>query len=229
MKWFTETDLSIADDDELLELLAESGCTQLLIGFESVNSAALYDVDTRQWKYEQAAKYGLKIQKIQSHGISVNGCFILGFDQDDTRVFERTKQFVHESGLSEVQITVLTPFPGTAMYQRLESEHRLLRPVFWDSCTLFDVAYRPQQMSPRDLETGFRDLMADLYNPHETARRKKIRKACYRRASEEHPSRRMREKESTTEQTQCAQTPAKRNHVKEVEGQPIQEFIHEKR
>ena len=179
IRWFTETDLSVADDDELLELLALSGCAQVLIGLESVDPAALDGVDSRRWKRSQLADYTAKIRKIQSYGITVNGCFILGFDQDDVGVFDRTREFVQASGLSEVQITILTPFPGTGLYSRLRSEERLLKPVFWDSCTLFDVTYRPKRMSADELEDGFRGLMRDLYSPEQSARRKGIRKECY--------------------------------------------------
>ena len=179
IRWFTETDLSVADDDELLELLAQSGCAQVLIGLESVNLDALGQVDSRRWKQSQLASYTAKIRKIQSHGITVNGCFILGFDQDDPGVFDRTKEFVQASGLSEVQITILTPFPGTGLYSRLRSEGRLLKPVFWDSCTLFDVNYHPKHMSADELEDGFRGLMRDLYSPEQSDKRKEIRKECY--------------------------------------------------
>lgn len=96
-------------------------------------------------------------------------------------MFDRTREFVQASGLSEVQITILTPFPGTTLYSRLQSEGRLLNPVFWDSCTLFDVTYRPKQMSVDELEDGFRGLMRDLYSPEQSARRKEIRKECYGR------------------------------------------------
>ena len=181
IRWFTETDLSVADDDELLELLALSGCAQVLIGLESVDPAALDRVDSRRWKQSQLTDYTAKIRKIQSYGITVNGCFIFGFDQDDAGVFDRTREFVQASGLSEVQITILTPFPGTELYSRLRSEGRLLKPVFWDSCTLFDVTYRPKRMSTDELEDGFHGLMRDLYSPEQSARRKEIRKECYGR------------------------------------------------
>ena len=183
IRWFTETDVSVADDEELLELLALSGCAQVLIGLESVDPDVLDAVDSRGWKRSRLDDYIAKIGKIQSYGITVNGCFILGFDQDDTRVFDRTREFVRASGLAEVQITILTPFPGTALYRRLLSEGRLLKPVFWDSCTLFDVTYHPKRMSADELEDGFRDLMRDLYSPEQSARRKEIRKECYARQS----------------------------------------------
>jgi len=181
LKWFSETDLSVADDDELLGALAESGCAQLLVGFESIDQAALAALDSRHWKQGQRAGYVEKIRKIQSYGISVNGCFIFGFDQDDGGVFERTRAFIEASGLSEVQITILTPFPGTAVYKRLQREGRLLRPVFWDACTLFDVTFQPKQMSVEELRTGFRELMTALYNRDASTTRKAIRRECHAR------------------------------------------------
>jgi radical SAM superfamily enzyme YgiQ (UPF0313 family) len=181
VKWFSETDLSVADDDELLAALAESGCAQLLVGFESIDEAALASVDSRHWKLGQRASYVEKIRKIQSYGISVNGCFIFGFDEDDVGVFERTRAFIDASGLSEVQITILTPFPGTPLYERLQREGRLLRPVFWDACTLFDVTFQPKQMGVEDLRSGFRELMKDVYNREASGRRKAIRKDCHAR------------------------------------------------
>jgi radical SAM superfamily enzyme YgiQ (UPF0313 family) len=180
IRWFTETDISVADDDELLELLAQSNCVQLLVGLESTEPASLYDIDRRHWKHSQRRDYIEKIKKIQSYGISVNGCFVLGFDSDDAGVFERTRDFVLESNLSEVQITLLTPFPGTALYRQFQSQGRLLKPVYWDECTLFDVTFKPMRMSVSQLEEGFYTLMAELYAPHITAQRKRQLRQCAR-------------------------------------------------
>ena len=182
VRWFTETDLSVADDEDLLDLLAGSGCAQLLIGLESSRREALRGVDGRDWKHSRWEDYAERIRRIQSRGISVNGCFVLGFDGDDAGVFERTREFVREIGLAEVQITVLTPFPGTALHEQLEREGRLLSPVYWDRCTLFDVTFRPAGMGVDELEGGFRSLMVDLYGSEEVGRRKKLFRECVRAA-----------------------------------------------
>ena len=173
VRWFTETDLSIADDEGLLELLYASGCAQVLIGFESLDPDALDGLDKANWKYQRRQRYLEAIDRIQSHGVSVNGCFIVGHDADREGVFEELREFIDRSGLLETQITVLTPFPGTRLLERLRAEDRLLYDRFWDRCTLFDVVYRPRHMTPERLEEGLRWLMAELYNEAHLARRKR--------------------------------------------------------
>jgi radical SAM superfamily enzyme YgiQ (UPF0313 family) len=103
----------------------------------------------------------------------VNGCFIVGLDGDGPDIFERVRDFVTESKLLEVQITVPTPFPGTPLYRRLKDEGRLLRERFWDRCTLFDVNFVPAKMTVEDLESGLRWLFTEIYNDDQLARRRR--------------------------------------------------------
>ena len=173
IRWFTETDISIADDEELLDLLAESGCRQVLIGLESPDAGALDGLDPHNWKKTRAPRYLEAIDRIQSRGVTVNGCFILGLDSHTPAVFETVRDFVRASGLLEVQITVQTPFPGTPLYRRLAAEKRLLEDRFWDRCTLFDVTYQPKHMSVAELEAGMRWLFSEIYNEREFLRRKR--------------------------------------------------------
>lgn len=190
-RWFTETDLSIADDPGGLEALARGDCAQLLIGLESASPRSLRGLDRRDWKRRQYDGYLEKIARIQGHGISVNGCFILGLDEDGPESFEETRTFVEASGLAEAQITLQTPFPGTALYSRLEAEGRLPPPPFWEKLTLFDVAFTPLRMNAADLEAGFMELMKTLYAKPAVTRRRKAFAACRRRRGEHvrHPSR----------------------------------------
>ena len=115
VKWFAETDISVAEDDELLGLIAQSGCRQLLVGLESPMAGGLDKVELRSnWKYRKRDRYRKAIERIQSHGITLNGCFVLGLDGDSEEVFDEIPRFVEETGLYDVQVTVMTPFPGTA-------------------------------------------------------------------------------------------------------------------
>jgi radical SAM superfamily enzyme YgiQ (UPF0313 family) len=171
--WFTETDLSIADDDELLALLYKTGCRQILIGLESVNPPSLQGIDRANWKLKAHTRYADAIKRIQDHGVTVNGCFIVGNDGDDKGVFEATARFIENSELLEAQITLLTPFPGTRLHERLAAEGRLLSERIWDKCTLFDLTFRPKQMTTEELEEGHLWLMKQVYNDKQYARRKR--------------------------------------------------------
>jgi len=177
IRWFTESDIAVADDDELLTLMRQAGCAQILVGLESPNAAALDRVEQQKnFKRDRLEHYKEAIARIQSHGISVNGCFVLGLDGDTTAIFDDVFRFVEESGLTEVQITVMTAFPGTPRYARLRGEGRVIEPEAWEKCTLFDVNLTPKQMSVTELEAGLVDLAKRLY----TEERKKARAAAFR-------------------------------------------------
>ncbi|MBI4521734.1 MAG: B12-binding domain-containing radical SAM protein [Gemmatimonadetes bacterium] len=163
LRWFTETDLRVADDAELPGLLYGAGCYQVLIGLESPRGESLEGIERSNWKAKRRGDYLRAIERLQSAGVTVNGCFIVGLDSDTPDIFEEIRDFVRESGLLEVQVTVLTPFPGTRLYDRLRTEHRLLQERFWDRCTLFDVTFRPKQMTVDELEAGLRWLFTELY------------------------------------------------------------------
>lgn len=165
LRWFTETDISVARDPELLRLMKESGCAQVLVGLESPGADGLDKLETKgNWKRRQVDNYREAICRIQDAGITVNGCFVLGLDHTSTDEFDAVFEFVRDSGLYEVQITVMTPFPGTPLYERLERDGRILHPGAWERCTLFDVNFQPELMTVGELETGFRELAGRVYD-----------------------------------------------------------------
>jgi radical SAM superfamily enzyme YgiQ (UPF0313 family) len=183
IRWFTETDVSVADDGELLDLIRESGCAHVLIGFESPSRRGLNGLEERaNWKAKQLDRYARAIERIQDHGITVNGCFILGLDGTGPESFDDVWKFARASGLYEVQITVLTPFPGTPLYARLQKEGRILREDAWELCTLFDVNFRPTDMSVSELESGFRNLAEKLYSAEVTRERREKYRQRWRSA-----------------------------------------------
>ena len=169
LRWFCETDVSVHKDDELLALMRDAGCAEILIGFESPTDAGLNGMElNNNWKYRKWPEYIQAIRNIQSHGIRVNGCFVLGLDGHTTEIFEAIHQFTRESELFDVQITVATPFPGTPFYDRLKEQNRLIEPTNWDRCTLFDVNFHPQLMSAEELRQGLHHLAGKLYTEEET-------------------------------------------------------------
>ena len=172
IKWFTETDISVADDDELLALMRDSGCKQILIGFETTNIEALSEINKNSWKAKQYDRYYEAVQKIQSYGITVNGTFILGLDGTGYESFDDVYNFVKQSGLYEVQVTLQTPFPGTKLYEDLKKAGRLLKENAWELATLFDLNFIPQNMNVKELNTHFTELVKRLYNKDFTKHRK---------------------------------------------------------
>ncbi len=189
VRWFTETDLSVAEDEELLELIGRSGCAQVLVGLESPVPGSLRGIELRaDWKFRHFGQYEEAIRRIQSHGITVNGCFVLGLDGQGPEVFEQVFEFVRRSALYEVQITILTPFPGTPLYARLEREGRILEPAAWHKCTLFDVNFRPAKMTADELAEGFRRLAVRLYSDEFTQwRRSTFKKFLRSRVQSKRP------------------------------------------
>ncbi|QDV81171.1 B12-binding domain-containing radical SAM protein [Planctomycetes bacterium TBK1r] len=164
VKWFAETDLSVHEDEELLRMMRDSGCAEVLIGLESPILPGLKGIELKNdWKRRQWPNYIEAVERIQSNGIRVNGCFILGLDGQGTDIFDAVYDFAEQAKLYDVQITYQTPFPGTPLYQRLEKDNRLLYPGAWERCTLFDLNYRPTPMSVDELQQGFHELADRLY------------------------------------------------------------------
>jgi radical SAM superfamily enzyme YgiQ (UPF0313 family) len=176
VRWFTETDVTVADDPALLEALGDSGCRQLLIGLEALDVRTVAGLEERPFKARRVADYARAVRAIQSHGVSVNGTFVVGADDQGREAFAAVVAFAERVGLAEVQVTVLTPFPGTPLHDRMAREGRLLRTADWASMTLFDVTYRPARMTVRELEEGLRDLFPLLYASERVrARRRSFR------------------------------------------------------
>ncbi|XZE54192.1 B12-binding domain-containing radical SAM protein [Planctomycetaceae bacterium SH139] len=184
LRWFTESDISVANDPELLTLMRKAGCVEVLIGLESPIATGLEGLEIRRdWKHQQLDRYQEAIHRIQSHGIRVNGCFILGLDGQTPDIFDRVYEFTEQLELYDVQITLQTPFPGTPLYETLRSEGRLLEPDAWHRCTLFDLTYEPTPMSREELVDGFRELARRLYcDSFTTWRRENFRRKYLRPA-----------------------------------------------
>jgi len=173
VRWFTEADVSIANDGAMLALMRDSGCQQVLIGLESPRAASLNGIELNaNWKLKQRDRYLSAIEKIQSYGITVNGCFILGLDGDSPDVFDEVWKFIQDSGLYEVQLTYLTPFPGTPLYDRLRREGRIIRDRAWELCTLFDINFVPQNMTVDELQSGALELGRLVYSEGVTRERR---------------------------------------------------------
>jgi len=173
IRWFTETDLAVHEDEELLHLMREAGCVEVLIGFESPVANGLDGLERRRnWKHARHAQYKEAIRRIQEAGIRVNACFVVGLDGHDPSVFDALLDFVDEARPFDVQVTVPTPFPGTPFHAQLKARGRLLNEGAWERCTLFDVNFRPQGMTPEELRGGLKRLVVALYSEEATRQRR---------------------------------------------------------
>lgn len=182
VKWFAETDLSVAEDSALLTKMRDAGCAEVLIGFESPAAADLEGIELRRnWKREQAPRYRQVIERIQSHGIRVNACFVLGIDGQGLDAFDAVYRFVDDANPYDVQITYQTPFPGTPLYEQLRQTKRLTHDRQWERCTLFDINYEPRGMTASQLRRGFHDLSKKLYGDAFTHKRREGFKAQWHR------------------------------------------------
>lgn len=163
IRWFAQTDISVARDDDLLELMRESGCTTLFIGFESISEDNLKNIDKTNWKFRQLKHYSEYVDKIQSKGIGIVGAFIVGFDNDYVSSFDKLSEFIIDNRIFIPQITVLTPLPGTRLRKRLEDENRIISND-WSRYSFTEVNFLPKNMSPEELQKGLVSIYEKVYD-----------------------------------------------------------------
>jgi radical SAM superfamily enzyme YgiQ (UPF0313 family) len=167
MRWIGLSTTRIAEDEELLKAAAQSGCKGLLIGFESISQATL---DGTKKHFHAAGRYADVVKKLHDHGIGVQGCFVFGFDSDGPEVFEQTVEFVDRARIDLPRYAVLTPFPSTGLFRRLEAQGRLLTRD-WTYYDVEHVVFRPAQMTPEQLQTGLEWSWRQSYRWRSIARR----------------------------------------------------------
>lgn len=141
---------SIARDPELLSLAARSGCRGLLVGFESLSPGALKECKKG---FNLLQEYGEVVSRIHQERIAIMGTFVFGLDEDSAECFERTVDFVMAHKIELPRYAILTPFPATPLFQRLERERRILS-YDWSLYDGQHVVYQPSAMSPEQLLRG---------------------------------------------------------------------------
>lgn len=161
IRYIAQTDVSVAQDRELLELMARSGCQWIVVGFESPSYESLQGLDNQNWKLRQMPRYVDSIKTIQSFGVGVYGTFIVGLDGDQTDIFDTTAEFVLHNNLFGANITVPTPLPGTRLREEMEKEKRILTND-WQYYTFWDVTIQPRNMTAEELEDGLLSIYLRL-------------------------------------------------------------------
>ncbi len=159
LNWFGQASVNIAKDPEILKLAEKSGCTGLFMGFETLSPEAIKSIGKGVNKPDE---YLNVVKKIHDHGIGIDGSFVFGFDTDDAGVFDRTVEFVLQAKLEVVYFSILTPYPGTRLHQRLTAEGRMLSED-WDLYDANHVVYQPKTFTPDQLLAGYYGALREVY------------------------------------------------------------------
>jgi radical SAM superfamily enzyme YgiQ (UPF0313 family) len=166
-KWGGLTTADSLMDDELVDLLVRSGCVYLLVGFESGDQATLRGIHKN---FNQTLGYRELIVNLQRRGITIQGCFVFGFDHDNADVFASTVDLVQSLGVDIPRYSLYTPYPGTPLFNRLMSENRILS-FNWNDYDTMHVVIRPQQMTPDELYRGFKWAYRETFRMKRVVRR----------------------------------------------------------
>ena len=169
--WQAGVTSKLAQDDRMLELAAESGCTLLSIGFESITRSTLTSVHKHVNRPETFVSL---VEKVHSYGIMVFGLFMFGFDGDDGSVFEETARFNIGANYDACAYSVLTPYPGTLTWYEMKKADRIVS-FDWSKYDQANVVYRPAQMSGDELRLGQSFAYETFYAPSSIARRFPLR------------------------------------------------------
>ncbi len=151
IKWGCQSTLFLGDDEEMVKLAAESGCVSVFVGMESLDENALEETNKQ---FNRVQKFSDEIKMFHDHGIMVNPGIVFGFDNDDESVFERAVEFLVKNRVELAYFNVLTPLPGTALYERYNGAGRIFDRD-WAKYDGKHVVYYPTRMTPEQLQEGF--------------------------------------------------------------------------
>jgi radical SAM superfamily enzyme YgiQ (UPF0313 family) len=171
IKWQAGVTSKLAYDDRMLELAAESGCTLLSIGFESISRSTLQSVHKH---VNRPDTFAALVEKIHSYGIMVFGLFMFGFDGDDLTVFDETAKFNIDAGYDACAYSTLTPYPGTLTWYEMKKANRIFS-FDWSMYDQGHVVYRPAQMEPDELRIGHAQAYEKFYSTSSIAGRFPLR------------------------------------------------------
>jgi len=158
-RWVSQCSIEIADDADLLRLAREAGCRGLFVGVETLSAENLAEMEKG---FNDSRGYRRKIAAIRRSGIGVVAGVIVGLDHDDAAVFERTLAFLNKTGIDAAQVNILTPLPGTPLYDDFERQGRIVDRD-WSHYDFRHCVIRPARMSGQELQDGADWLYARFY------------------------------------------------------------------
>jgi len=166
--WSSQATIDVGRDDELLEQAARSGCKQLFLGLESISQPSM---DGIHKGFNRVEDYFRIVDRIHAHGIAVQAGIVFGFDDDTPQIFEHTLQFLEDSGIQNATFNILTPYPSTPLFRRLEAQGRILTRDWSRYNGRTDVVFQPKRMSVAELLAGFRYANERFYSLQSIAKR----------------------------------------------------------
>lgn len=177
MEWMSQCDIRIGKENELLKELAESGCTTLSFGLESISRESLIGMN-KSWA--NPSKYPELIENIQSHGIDVSTEMVVGGDGDTLDSIKKTKKFIEDNKISVPRFYILTPIPGTKFFKEIEAEGRLVNENIYS----FDgtkAVHVPKNMTPDELTEAYWKLYESLFTYKSIIKRNILRKEFFKK------------------------------------------------
>lgn len=174
--WFAQIPVGVTRDAEMLRLMRASGCRAVFVGLESLSQESLAEAAKG---FNRADDYGTAVAALHAHGIAVIGAFVVGFDHDSPEVFARTSAFLRETNVDVLQLTILTPFPGTPLFDKMAEAGRMVDRD-WGHYDFGHVVFRPRNMTAGELQAGHDAVLADFYSWRSILRRA-LRQTCYLR------------------------------------------------
>jgi radical SAM superfamily enzyme YgiQ (UPF0313 family) len=158
--WYSQIGVNASKDPELLRLMRDSGCRGVFVGFESISQESLEETSKG---FNQAQYYKDAIAKFHAHGIGVTGAFVIVFDHDKKDIIDSTCRFLKEAGVDVLQLTTMTPFPGTRLYTEMDRQKRIFDRN-WEHYDLGHVVFQPRNFTPEELMDGHNHILGDFYS-----------------------------------------------------------------
>lgn len=166
--WITQATISIADHPDVLRLAQQSGCRGLYIGIESIHDNTLKEMNKGVNRRYATEGYRSALKCIHDHGLFVIGPLIFGSDHDDVGAFKRSLDFMNDVGIDVPQIGIVTPFPGTRLFDRMSESNRLVHTTFpddWDKYDTEHIYFQPENLDMVDLVRGVDHLIGKVFSP----------------------------------------------------------------
>jgi radical SAM superfamily enzyme YgiQ (UPF0313 family) len=167
-QWFCQASINVADNPEVLEWAGRAGCRMIFLGIEAADDHALEEVNKRLNLKHGVSSYEETFDRIHQAGIAVLGALIFGMDGDTPDILHQRADFMIQSGMDVMQTTVMTPLPGTRLFERLQDEGRLLYTDFprdWVRYDLTDLLHQPANIDRTEMCKAIQECILRVYDP----------------------------------------------------------------